>query len=540
MPALLLRPWQQRALVALAAHPEPDFLAVATPGAGKTTFALAALSRTLGERPGAAVVVVPTAHLKLQWAAAAAPLGLHLDPAWQSGTPFKPDMHGVVVTYQQVAVGATDLARRTAGGVVVLDEVHHAGDERAWGDATAVAFAPARLRLMLSGTPFRSDTQAIPFVRYRADEAQPDIEYGYGAALADGVVRPVYFPRVDGEMEWVSADGAYHAARFGDELDLTLTAQRLRTALSVEGDWLPAVLRQAHHALLRIRCDDPRAAALAITADTEHARGVARLLRDRVGVDAVVATSDDADASERIAAFAESDAPWIVAVRMVSEGVDIPRLRIGVYATTTATELFFRQAVGRLVRVTAETRGQRSIMFLPDDPRLRAHAFGIAEARRHLLRRREEDVAAARSEDPLATLQTESEQMSLFQAVAATAVDSAAEPEWFAADPFPGAAAAAAGVPLQLTPPPTLAGMLPVDPDAAADTVVAPARYVTRAQLRAQNADVARVLARRSGLDHRAVNAELNRLAGIARIGEATLEQLRARIVAGERWLARV
>jgi superfamily II DNA or RNA helicase len=537
VPALLLRPWQQRALTALAGHPHPDFLAVATPGAGKTTFALAALAGELGRAPAPAVVVAPTAHLKVQWAQAAAHLGLHLDPDWVPGTPFGADMHGIVTTYQQVASAAADLATRVLGGVVVLDEVHHAADDKAWGDAVAAAFGGTRRRLALSGTPFRSDTQAIPFVRYEADEAVPDVEYGYDQALADGVVRPVYFPRVDGDMEWVSADGAHHAASFADQLDRTLTAQRLRTALSVEGEWLPSVLTRANSVLMRLRRTHPDAGGLAIAVDTEHARGIARLLRDRCGVAAVVTTSDDPEASARIAAFAASADPWIVAVRMVSEGVDIPRLRVGVYATTTATELFFRQAVGRLVRVTPATRGMRAVMFLPDDPRLRAHSVGIAEARRHQLRRAEPtDGEVDPLADPLAGQLAEvadGEQLSLFQAVAATATTDTSQPEWFDVEPFPQADLE--GVPLELLPPPTAAGVVPAV-DAAGPPP--PARHVTKAHMRQLNADLARVLARRAGIDHRAVNAELNRKAGISRIAEATVDQLERRLAVGERWLA--
>lgn len=535
VPALLLRPWQRRALDTLADHPHSDFLAVATPGAGKTTFALVAVVRELSREPGPAVVVAPTAHLKVQWANAAARLGVHLDPQWSAGTPFSPDMHGIVTTYQQVASAAVDLARRVENGVVVLDEVHHAGDDRAWGDAVATAFQFTRRRISLSGTPFRSDTQAIPFVRYDDDEAQPDIEYGYGDALADGVVRPVYFPRIDGDMEWVSADGSHHAASFADQLDRTLTAQRLRTALSLDGEWLPSVLMRAHTALGKIRRDHPDAGGLVIAIDTEHASGIAKLLKERCGTKAVVATSEDADASAKIARFSESADPWIVAVRMVSEGVDIPRLRVGVWATTTSTELFFRQAVGRLVRVTPDTRGMRSMMFLPDDPRLRAHSLGISESRRHVLKRKEDEEV-----DPLAdpldamTGPAEADQMSLFQAVAATATTEAALPEWFERTPFP--ADDQPGVPLQLFPPPTLAGTVP----GVVEDGNGPARHVTKATLRKRNSDVVRLLVRRANLDHKAVNAELNRQSGITKISDATADQLQTRLEVGERWLTRL
>ena len=121
-------------------------------------------------------------------------------------------MHGVVTSYQQVAVSAAALRELARHAVVVLDEVHHAGEDQAWGESLRLAFGASARRLSLSGTPFRSDTRAIPFVRYEADEAVPDFEYGYGDALRDGgVVRPVYFPRIGGEMEWSAPDGDVHA-----------------------------------------------------------------------------------------------------------------------------------------------------------------------------------------------------------------------------------------------------------------------------------------------------------------------------------------
>ena len=175
-----LRPWQKRALDGLAGTGAPDFLAVATPGAGKTTFALCAAVHDLAASPGRRLVVVaPTSHLKVQWADAAAALGLHLEPRWTpSGGRLPADVHGVVTTYQQVASNPDALRPLAAEALVILDEIHHAGDDRAWGDAVRRAFEAAPRRLSLSGTPFRSDTRSIPFVRYVGDEAVPDFEYG--------------------------------------------------------------------------------------------------------------------------------------------------------------------------------------------------------------------------------------------------------------------------------------------------------------------------------------------------------------------------
>lgn len=537
MAELLLRPWQRLALDKLANHAERDFLAVATPGAGKTTFALVAVNRELHARPGPTVIVAPTAHLKHQWAQAGAGVGLHLDPDWTTGTDFAPDMHGIVTTYQQVASSAQDLIRRCYDGIVVLDEVHHAGDEMAWGTSVAEAFKLARRRISLSGTPFRSDTAAIPFVQYHFEEAVPDIEYGYGDALADGVVRPVYFPRIDGEMEWVAPDGSEYAASFADKLNNTLTAQRLRTALSPHGNWLPDVLARAHDTLMQIRQHHAEAGGLVICIDAEHAKAVATMLRHITKTEPTVALSEDRDSSQRIADFRESTAEWIVAVRMVSEGVDIPRLRVGVFATTTTTELFFRQAVGRLVRTTKATLGARSVMFLPDDPRLRAHAMGIAEPRRHVLRRKEDEddeYASQQIVDPLEQmLGGEAEQGSLFEVLSAQAAEADEEiPEWLDVEPFPQGDGE--GFELIIDTPPTPAGIVPQDPPLG----MAPtSRALTKTTLRQRNADLVRVLVRRTGQGPREINARLNSRVGIARISDATAEQLMGRITAAQNWI---
>jgi superfamily II DNA or RNA helicase len=527
--SIRLRPWQNAALERLAASQARDFLAVATPGAGKTTFALTAARHALAAGSARRVVVVtPTAHLKTQWASAAARFDLELDPTWAPKTGLAGDVHGLATTYQQVATSAKALARLAADAFVVFDEIHHAADERAWGDSLSEAFEPAPRRLALSGTPFRSDTRGIPFVRYVQDEAHADYEYGYGEALHDGrVVRPIYFPRVDGQMEWTAPDGSLHSATFGDALDRDRASQRLRTALSLDGEWLPSVLAQANNRLRDIRRDHREAGGLVIAMDQDHARGIARILEARTGAEAVVVTSDDPTASARIERFAHDETPWIVAVRMVSEGVDIPRLRVGVFATTTTTELFFRQAVGRLVRWTSSLgRKQPAFLFIPDEERLRARAHQIADLRRHSLRRATDE----RERDPAAFDDRDAEQMSLFSAISAVALGEAVEheqPEWLRdvvrddSDDDDGYVVDLPPLPGQKAEP--IAGTKP--------------RFESRKRLRELNADSARVLVKRTGLGHAHINAELNRLAGVTKIAEATMEQLERRLRHAEKWL---
>ncbi|MDX1619390.1 MAG: DEAD/DEAH box helicase [Nitriliruptorales bacterium] len=531
--SLRLRRWQKDALDALQATPRPDFLAVATPGAGKTTFALTAAVQGLRERPHRRVIaVVPTQHLKFQWADAASGFGLHLDPDWASRSPVPVDVHGLVVTYQQVAADPRALRGVADDAFVVLDEIHHAGTDRSWGDAIATAFELAGQRLALSGTPFRSDQNPIPFVRYDFDEAVADHSYGYGDALRDGgVVRPVFFPRLGGHMEWTAPDGSEMAATFDDPLDRTASSQRLRTALSPEGEWLPTVLAQAHHRLRALRQQDGNAGGLAVAMDVEHAHAIAGLLRNHHGVDPVVAVSEDPTASDRIAAFGSGTEPWLVAVRMVSEGVDIPRLRVGVYATNVVTELFFRQAVGRVIRWTPGQRRQKAFVFIPDDPRLRAFAARLGEERTHSLKRREDEG----DQPPVHLDQSpEEEQLSLFRAISATPLDDH-DPSSVFDDHHPEDLihedTEDLTLEIDLPPPPPPPGAH------TAVTGMAVSRRQLQRELRQANSDRVQMLANLTGLSHREVNAKLNAEVGLDSIDGAPLRALERRLKAADRWL---
>jgi superfamily II DNA/RNA helicase len=125
------------------------------------------------------------------------------------------------------------------------------------------------------------------------------------------------------------------------------------------------------------------AGGLVIATDQQAARAYGRLIERITGEKAVVVLSDDAGASARIAEFAGSQARWLVAVRMVSEGVDIPRLAVGVYATSASTPLFFAQAIGRFVR--ARRPGETASVFLPSVPHLLALASEMEAERDHVL-----------------------------------------------------------------------------------------------------------------------------------------------------------
>ncbi|WP_017976142.1 DEAD/DEAH box helicase [Actinopolyspora halophila] len=388
-----LRDWQRRALTRYLASKPRDFMAVATPGAGKTTFGLRVAAELLSDRTVEAVTVVtPTEHLKHQWSLASGGAGIPLDSEFSnSDRTTSGDYRGVVLTYAQVAAHPNLHRLRTERRktLVILDEVHHTGDAKSWGDAVREAFTPAVRRLTLTGTPFRSDDNPIPFVNYEPDSdgaqrSKADHSYGYADALRDGVVRPVIFLAYSGEARWRTNAGDEFSARLGEPLTAEQTARAWRTALDPGGEWIPSVLHAADTRLTQLRRGGmPDAGGLVIASDQKSARAYAKTLQRISGTEPAVVVSDDPQASERIAEFAESDDRWMVAVRMVSEGVDVPRLAVGVYATSASTPLFFAQVIGRFVR--ARKAGETASIFLPSVPVLLELASQLEADRDHVL-----------------------------------------------------------------------------------------------------------------------------------------------------------
>jgi superfamily II DNA or RNA helicase len=559
-----LRAWQAAALAEYARREPRDFLAVATPGAGKTAFALRVAADLLARRVVQAVTVVtPTEHLKTQWAEAAHAAGLALDPAFRNvAGSVSRDYTGVVVTYAQVGVAPLLHRRRTEvrRTLVVFDEIHHAGDALTWGDAVREAFSPAIRRLGLTGTPFRSDTNPIPFVSYARGvdgvmRSSADTTYGYADALADGVVRPVLFLAYSGQTRWRTSAGDEVSATLGEPMTDDATARAWRTALDPSGEWVPEVLSAADRRLTQVRAGGmPDAAGLVVASDHLSARAYAKILAERTGTPPVVVLSDDPKASEKIAGFSRSDARWMVAVRMVSEGVDVPRLAVGVYATSVSTPLFFAQVVGRFVR--ARRRGEIASVFLPSVPVLLALAAEMELERDHALDAPRADDDPFAAEDALLARARQARDGADLEPQTFEALEASAHLDrliWDG-DEFDGGQHAEVaeddadflGLP----------GLL--EPDQVATLLRQ--REVTQAAARAQRgtpplpAPVAeaphKILAglrkelnglvaahhHRTGRPHGSIHAEIRRLRGGPASAQATADQLRARIALARGW----
>ena len=574
-----LRGWQKDAYHEYFRTSRRDFLLVATPGAGKTTYALTVAAELLARREVASLTIVtPTEHLKHQWAQAAGRFGLAIDPAYRNAQGRAgADFAGVAVTYAQVAAHPALHRQRTENRrtLVIFDEIHHAGDALSWGDAVTDAFDPARRRLALTGTPFRSDANPIPFVTYTAEpgggqRSASDYVYGYGPALEDGVVRPVIFLAYSGEMRWRTRAGDEITATLGTPMTKDQIAQAWRTALDPAGEWVSRVLEAADKRLTEVRRGMPDAGGLVIAGDHEDARAYAGLLRGLTGRRPVVVLSDDKTASRKISSFATSDERWMVAVRMVSEGVDIPRLAVGVYATSVSTALFFAQAVGRFVR--ARQRGETASVFLPSVPVLLSYAAELEAERDHVLRH---PAGEADEEDLLAEAQRQRDTPEVFDEPAFQALNASAHFDRVLYDGGEFGTATAAGSPEEedflglpglldpdqvrtllrkrqdtqlaarshaaTAPPHTPSApqtpSAPHTPSAPqAPPATPPVSRQALAALRKELNGLVGAWSHRTGQPHGVIHAELRRACGGPPLPQATADQIRARIDTIRRW----
>jgi superfamily II DNA or RNA helicase len=501
---------------------EGPFLISAAPGAGKTRPALEFAKDLLSKGiVGRVAVLCPTTPLTRQWAAAAAILEVQLQPDAKSPNPPR-DFHGVAVTYARVAADPRGWAAKVpADTLVIVDEAHHLGEDLAWGTGFQRAFASAPRWLLLSGTPFRSDATPIPGVRYDHDGlVVPDVSYTYAEAVAEGICRPVAFVTFDGTLSWRSGEDVLESS-FETVLSAREASRRYRTAISTDlPEGLPRILREAHAKLTALRAEGHRdAGGLAVAADATHARRIAKLLGETTGRAPVVVLHTETRAARKLADFRSSHEPWIVAVNMVSEGVDIPRLRVGVYATAAKTPLIFRQIVGRFVRTIPTDRrsasaAEPSWLYLPADPTLRTHASEVETELRHALRRDEpgegwDEPAERRANEPSPT-----------------------------AEFVPLSAEFAAQMTL-FGPPPRVHTPSPVGAAEAATEPAPVAAFERQALLRQERSRLVAELHRYDGRSHREINAWVNRTVGLERVETASIKQLERSIHALTRELTR-
>lgn len=530
------RVWAKQAYAAYCQHPFKDFAVNACPGAGKTKFAVMLAYNELRRGTVDRIDVVgPSIHICEQWMREFASWGLALDP---ENSQESLDCVGRVFTYQRLGMDPKAfLARDRRRTLVILDEIHHAGDSKTWGEALRMVYAGAQSRLLLSGTPFRSDNNPIPFVRYQDGETGlsiSDYTYGYGEALRDDYCAPLYFPHHDGEFEW-ERDGKSHSAGFSTWLDRNLEADRLRTALEPTGAYVRGILQEAHQQLVELRREHPKAGGIIFGRDVENVQQLAEVLYEMTGTRPLIVTNDLKEAGDRIRQFRDGRMPWIVSVRMISEGVDIPRLRVGVFLSNVRTELFFRQAAGRLVRLVEGLENQSGYLYIPSDPRLVRYAVEMQSERKHFLEKRQQQ-----NEEQLLMAQLEREER---------VVDSEMEYRFLRSegnrvgviDTGPPASNDGQGLfDFTVEMMPELLEPVPEEPIAPVASGEGRLLHQQKDSIRRRGGRISSLvndISLRFGLSFRQVHGRVNRLQGVRTQSQCTLDQLQERERLLEKWL---
>ena len=297
--------------------------------------------------------------------------------------------------------------------MAIADEAHHLGvdpnepESTAWGQTFLELTNTVRLRLGLTGTPFRADNLAFCAarrIRVRQDDGawveqiRPDLCVEPRDLIAAGDVRPLEFRFQDGWVEH-SREGEpdRDVSPLSGEHRESWRARNLRRAIRLADSSSigQQVLLRAQQKLNRLRERQPQAAGLVIARDISHAEAISRVLIDD-GNRVELIHSQSPQATERLNAFQSGNADWLVSIDMCAEGFDAPRLRVVAYLTTVVTRSRFVQGITRAVRMTPELAASEAIprepsyVFAPADPLLMDYARSWSVAEPYVLRPQEQ------------------------------------------------------------------------------------------------------------------------------------------------------
>ncbi|VVM82079.1 hypothetical protein PS647_02369 [Pseudomonas fluorescens] len=269
----------------------------------------------------------------------------------------------------------------------VFDEIHHCSGydpllSNAWGQQILLKMQDrAAFTLALSGTPWRSDDRGIALARYSNPEGRLICDYRYGLkeAISDGVCRSPRIVLVDNQMLRLKEDFANDSTvkLFPSIAKLLRESPVSYEDLVCHEDALNQLLDLGSKKLDEVRMLKPNAAGLVVATNIEHAHQVALALKGK-GESFQVVTTRTPDAQLVINGFKNSDCRWIVAVGMISEGTDIPRLQVCCYLSRIRTELHYRQVLGRVLRRMGEIDDQ-AWLFVLAEPTLKRFSQRIAD-----------------------------------------------------------------------------------------------------------------------------------------------------------------
>ena len=377
-----LRRWQYEAVEAALTKYEtehPHFLCLATPGAGKT-FMASRIAKELMDSGKIDLVFCfsPSVNVATSFQASIeSQLKCKLDGLLGS--------KGRSLTYQSMP--SQDLSFWSLLSqyktLVIFDEIHHcAGDNldnaNVWGQKIIQHIqGEADYTLALSGTPWRSDKVPIALSSYCVDGViQCDYTYGLERAIQDGVCRIPKIIAVDNDE--ITLLSGSERERYRSFAELLKQSKCTYQQLLDSSDLITYMIKITAKKINEVRKRQPNSGALVVAATVEHAIKVAEIIKRDTGDSARVVTYLHGDAQDTIRDFREANDKWIVSVGMISEGTDIPRLKVCCHLTRVKTELYFRQVLGRILRSTGVEKDE-GFLFIPAEPNLVEYAERVVE-----------------------------------------------------------------------------------------------------------------------------------------------------------------
>ena len=407
---MALRPWQaealQKALKWLVEdRSDRHFLINAAPGAGKTIAACTIAKNLfdLGEIDRV-IVIAPRVEVVKQWGIDFhRETGRYMAKVTGPSDQFELDVCATWAAVQSLQDAFQAVCRENRV-LVICDEHHHAAVEAAWGEGAISAFADARFVIVLTGTPIRSDSKKSAWLAYD-DEGQivhPEegtYTLSYGEAVEFGYCRPATFHRHEGHFTVDLEDGEKVHVSGEQPAELSPTLKRIpglqRTlnffTLACTPQFEPdnktprvdgyqgTMVEWASEKLDDLRYRMPNAGGLVIAPSIEMANYMVKLIEKMEGETPAIVHTQVPNVESKIDAFRYTDKRWLVSVAMISEGVDIPRLRVLIYLPHALTELALRQALGRVVRTAGPDDDTRAYIVMPSFDVLEAFARRVEE-----------------------------------------------------------------------------------------------------------------------------------------------------------------
>jgi len=390
-----LRPWQISAIKKstewFAQKNDKRFLINAAPGAGKTICASMIAKKLLDEKKIERVIVIaPRREVVKQWSEEfKAVTGRTMMRYTGEIDDYDFDVCSTWSAVENLLDGFQAICQKYKT-LIICDEHHHAAVSAAWGISANKAFIDSKYVLVLTGTPIRSDGKSPVWFYYSNETGSlthpqnGTYTLSYGEAVEAGYCRPVFFHRHEGNFKvvldneiiavsgdkGVKVDEKKHPKKLLRSIQKSLDFYTLARKISDErridlNCYQATMLKWGIEKLDEARKRIPNAGGLVIAPSIKVAEYMSKILLKLTGEKPILVHSDDTNSEDKISAFRNSNKKWIVSVAMISEGVDIKRLRLLVYLPNPQTELSFRQAIGRVVRSTDKDDDSSAYVIMP-------------------------------------------------------------------------------------------------------------------------------------------------------------------------------